>query len=242
MPIVFCVDCSGNRGKGLKTRTIALVVLAMENIKRPDLSNTSMFIDALKDLGAADDDPAIQAAIRFVSRTQNLESSHNPTKFGAKVNDGSFFYTPAGEGESKAGTETNGGLRGYASMTYAGFKSLLYSGVSKDDVRVQAAKDWITKHYDLNSNPGMGQQGLFYYYHIFAKALDALGEDEFVEADGTRHNWRAELVEVLADKQKEDGSWINDADRWYEGSPNLCAAYSLLALAYCKPEAEKPKK
>ena len=30
--------------------------------------------------------------------------------------------------------------------------------------------------------------------------------------------------------QREDGSWVNDADRWYESNPYLVTAYSVLAL------------
>ena len=42
--------------------------------KRPDLSNTQFLVDALKTLGAKEDDPNIQKALVFVSRCQNLES------------------------------------------------------------------------------------------------------------------------------------------------------------------------
>ena len=67
-------------------------------------------------------------------------------------------------------------------MTYAGLKSMIYAGVRPDDPRVKAALKWIDMHYDLKSNPGMGDAGLYYYYHTFAKALDALGYDEFVDS------------------------------------------------------------
>ncbi|MDB4533858.1 terpene cyclase/mutase family protein [Vicingaceae bacterium] len=230
---VFMKSIQWKKGEGIEDSDPRIGGAGYGKHNRPDLSNTSMFIDALKALDTDDNDPAMQAAIKFVSRSQNLESSHNTTPHGAKINDGGFYYTPAGEGESKAEKTANGGLRSYGSMTYAGFKSLLYAGVDKNDIRVQAASDWISKHYDLDANPGMGQQGLYYYYHIFAKALDAYGENVFIDGEGKKHNWRAELVEVLASKQLKDGSWTNEADRWYEGSPNLCAAYCLLALSYC---------
>ena len=92
---------------------------------------------------------------------------------------------------------------------------------------------WLRKHYSLKDNPGLGQQGLYYYYTTFAKTLSALGEDEFEDADGAKHDWRADLVETLATKQRPNGSWINGADRWYEGDPNLLTAYALLALSHC---------
>jgi squalene-hopene/tetraprenyl-beta-curcumene cyclase len=203
--------------------------------QRPDLSNTQFLLEALKTAGAKPDDPAIQKALTFVSRCQNLETEHNNTPFAAKIDDGVFYYTPAAGGTSQAGVDPNGGLRSYASMTYAGLKSMIYAGVSKDDPRVAAALKWIQKHYSLNDNPGLGKQGLYYYYHTFAKTLSVLEMDELTDATGTSHNWRSELVARLAQQQKPNGSWINEADRWYEGDPNLVTAYSLLALSHCEP-------
>ncbi|MFG0332961.1 MAG: prenyltransferase/squalene oxidase repeat-containing protein [Maioricimonas sp. JB049] len=208
--------------------------------QRPDLSNTQFFMEALKAAGVEADDPAMQKALIFVSRSQNLESEHNTTPFAAKIDDGGFYYTPAAGGTSQAGTNPDGGLRSYASMTYAGLKSMIYAGLSRDDERVQAAQEWISRHYRLEENPGMGQQGLFYYYHTFAKTLSVLGEDVFVDSEGTRHDWRAELTNQLASLQQDNGSWINPTDRWYEGDPNLVTAYALLALSYCDPPETSP--
>ncbi len=209
--------------------------------KRPDASNTSFFLDALDALGEDADSVAIQNAKTFMARCQNLPSPDNTAQWATKVSAedrGGFIYTGAGAGESKAGETPEGGLRSYASMTYAGLKSFLYAGVSKDDIRVKAALDWIQRHYDLKSNPGMGQQGLYYYYHVFAKTLDAYGEPTLVDANGVSHNWRGDLVKQLASTQNEDGSWINPADRWYEGDPNLVTSYALLALSYCDPDGK----
>jgi squalene-hopene/tetraprenyl-beta-curcumene cyclase len=206
--------------------------------KRPDLSNTQFLMDALKAAGAGPDDPAVKKALVFVSRCQNLETEHNTTPFAAKNPDGGFYYTPAAGGTSQAGDALpNGGLRSYGSMTYAGLKSMIYAGVGPKDARVKAAVKWIQEHYDLKSNPGMAkpEEGLYYYYHTFAKALAALGEPALIDAKGAKHDWRHDLTAELISRQKADGSWSNDADRWMEGDPNLVTAYSLLALSYCKP-------
>lgn len=201
---------------------------------RPDLSNTSFLIEALHDLGRGDDDPAMQKALVFVSRCQNLESQYNTSPFAAKVNDGGFFYTVAAGGQSMAGKTDDGGLRSYGSMTYAGFKSMIYAGVKRDDPRVKAAYEWIQKHYTLDENPGMGPAGLYYYYHTFAKALSAIGDDQIVDASGKSHDWRAELAQKYIESQNADGSWVNKTPRWLEGDPNLVTAYGLLCLSYCK--------
>lgn len=201
---------------------------------RPDLSNTSFLVDALHEIGRGEDDPALQKALLFISRCQNLESEHNTSPHAAKVNDGGFYYTVAAGGQSQAGQTPEGGLRSYGSMTYAGLKSMIYAGVSRDDPRVKAAYDWICKHYTVTENPGMGDNGLFYYYHTFAKALSTIGDEHVIAADGKSHNWRAELAEHLISLQKDDGSWINANARWLEGDPHLVTAYSLLALSYCR--------
>jgi squalene-hopene/tetraprenyl-beta-curcumene cyclase len=208
---------------------------------RPDLSNTTFFVEAMNALGRDADDPAMQKALLFISRCQNLESPHNTTEFAGKINDGGFYYTVAAGGNSFAGKEPDGGLRSYGSMTYAGLKSMIYAGVGKDDPRVKAAYDWIKKNYTVSDNPGMGDAGLYYYYHTFAKALATMGDERLATADGTSHDWRAELIQQLASTQKADGSWVNGNNRWLEGDPNLVTAYSLLALSYCQPkDAGKP--
>jgi len=204
--------------------------------KRPDLSNTQFFLDALKAVGNDENSEAVKRALTFVSRCQNLETEFNTTPFAAKNPDGGFYYTPAAGGSSMAGTTPDGGLRSYGSMTYAGLKSMIYAGVSPDDPRIKAAVKWIGMHYDLTSNPGMGDAGLYYYYHTFAKALDAMKYDVFVDQQGVKHDWRAELRAELARRQLPDGSWVNEADRWMEGDPSLVTGYALLALAYCKPQ------
>lgn len=202
---------------------------------RPDLSNTHYLVEALRASGNDENSDAIKRALVFVGRCQNLESEHNTTPFAAKVNDGGFYYTPSGEGNSPAGKEANGGLRSYGAMTYAGLKSMLYAGVKSDDPRVKAASTWIKKNYDLKANPGLADNGLYYYYHLVAKAFDALKEDKITDASGKVHDWRAEMLDELAARQKSDGSWVNDNKKWFEGDPNMVTGFAILALTYAKP-------
>ncbi len=203
--------------------------------KRPDLSNTSFLMDALKQCGADSNDEAVQKALIFVSRCQNLETENNTTPFAAKNPDGGFYYTPVAGGGSGAGTTADGGLRSYGAMTYAGLKCMIYAGLSPSDPRMQAAVKWIQQHYSVDENPGLGQPGVYYYYHTFAKALDVLGQNEFVDAQGHKHDWRRELGAKLVSLQRPDGSWVNPERRWMEGDANLVTGYVLLTLAYCRP-------
>ena len=202
---------------------------------RPDLSNTQFLIEALKTSGLDEGDDAFRKALVFVSRSQNLESEYNTTEFAPKINDGGFFYTPAVGGQSKAGTTPDGGLRSYGSMTYAGLKSMVYAGLTADDPRVRAAFEWARSHYTMTENPGMGQQGLYYYYMTLGRTLDTLEVGELIDADRVVHDWREDMAEQLFRAQKPNGSWVNEADRWYEGDPNLVTAYALIALSKTEP-------
>ncbi len=204
--------------------------------ERPDLSNTAFFIEALKSLDTPADDPAIQRALVFVSRCQNLEGQWNDTKFGPLVNDGGFYYLIPTEKvdpkDSDRYTE-NGGLRSSGSMTYAGFKSLVYAGLTKSDPRTEAALKWIGNNYSVTKNPGQGDAGLFYYYQLFGSALAASQLDRVTTKEGER-DWRADLVAQLAKTQQADGSWVNTNRQFMENDPNLCTAFALLALSHCK--------
>lgn len=204
---------------------------------RPDLSNSAFTLDALIAAGVPKDDPAIKNLIVFVGRCQNLPSEFNELPYAEKVSEddkGGFVYTPVDAEKSRSKTPA-GGLRSAGAMTYSGLKSFLYAGVNKDDKRVKAAVNWITRHYTLGENPGMGKAGLFYYYHTFAKALNALGEDYIVDANGKKHDWRRELFEELKERQAENGSWRNAEDQGFgEAAPELATAFAMLALSYCK--------
>jgi squalene-hopene/tetraprenyl-beta-curcumene cyclase len=197
---------------------------------RPDMSNTAFMVETLHQLGAGKDDPAIQRALTFITRCQNLESPQNSSPFAAKVNDGGFYYTVAAGGSSVAGTEENGGLRSYSAMTYAGLKSMIYAGLDEKDPRVMAAQKYLRNNYSVETNPNLGMSGLYYYYMTMSKALKVNGEPIFEAKDG-KHDWKAELTKQLKARQREDGSWFNEEKRFMESDPNLVTGYALLVLA-----------
>jgi len=207
---------------------------------RPDLSNTQFFLDALKAAGTPADDPAFKKAAVFVSRCQNLKSEHNQLPWAGKINDGSFIYSAADGGSTKTSDAPDAPLTGYGSMTYAGVKSLIYAGVGKDDKRVTEAVTWLRKNYTVEANAGMPPQlagrGLFYYYHTMAKTMALLGEDEFADDKGIKHDWKTDLFRAIEKRQGKDGSWTNPTDRWMEGDPYLVSGYMLMALSYLQPK------
>ena len=214
----------------------------------PDLSNTQFAIEALRSAGVPKDDPVFSKAARFLQSVQNDSESNNAeyTLEDGRIvviqDDGGAFYKP---GESKAGIEElpdgRVAFRSYGSMTYALLKCYLLAGVPKTDPRVQAAVRWVKNNYTLEENPGFetakdpgaAKQGYFYYLMMMAKALDLLDVDTVKDKDGIEHDWRAEIRAELESRQKEDGSWVNEADRWYEGMPVIATSYALITLADC---------
>lgn len=212
--------------------------------KHSDLSNTYLAIEALKasrtialrDESKKEPELNWEAAITFISRTQNLKATNDLADIS---NDGSFNYFP---GDSKAGYQKNPdgseSLRGYGSMSYAGLLSLIYARLDSDDRRVLAVKKWIGENYTLKENPGLatkekpelGQQGLYYYYNAMSKALSAAGMNFVRLENGDKVDWRSDLARELLIRQREDGSWVNGNSRWWESDPILVTAYALLTL------------
>jgi len=208
-----------------------------------DLSNTHFVLQALHysrplaaESGSATDKKMVldwDAAITFVSRCQNLPETSGDWASDDEEVKGGFVYFP---GNSKAGIkELPGGkvaLRSYGSMSYAGLLSFIYAGLDKSDPRIEAVLTWLQNNYSLDENPGMGEEGLFYYYHTMAKALAVCEIDILELADGTKVDWRRDLSVRLLNQQSEDGSWENTTGRWWENDPTLVTAYALLALEH----------
>ena len=215
---------------------------------RPDLSNTQLMLDALHEANASAKDPSVERAVIFLTRCQNLKSTNAAAWAQSGANDGGMVYTPANDGESFASEMAGEGrtgekmptgtraLRSYGSMTYAAYKSMLFAGLSKNDPRVQAALKWIEHNFTFSENPGLGQQGYYYYIHAAARAMLACGNDELTDTAGTKHNWREELIDSIIVRQRPDGSWQNPEARWMEDSPDLATVFAVLALE----EAMKP--
>ena len=130
-----------------------------------DLSNTYLSIEALKlSRHIAQDDasgkqPELnwEAAIQFISRTQNLKETNDLPETG---DDGSFNYFP---GNSKAGHRTSPDgskvLRGYGSMSYAALLSMIYAELDENDIRITAVKKLVVGKLHRQREPGPRHQG-----------------------------------------------------------------------------------
>ena len=203
---------------------------------RANLANTLAPLQALYETrafaGANESKINREALLDFLHRTQN-SSAVNREAYVCEdtANGGGFMYHP---GKSFAGEVKmpNGqaGYRSYGSMTYAGLLCYFYAGVDQKAPEVQGALEWARRHFTVEENPGMDDQGLYYYYHLMARALAAYNVDKIKTADGKTVDWREALSRKLLALQKPDGSWVNAEGRWMEDNPVLCTAYALMAL------------
>mgnify|MGYP001617948682 FL=1 len=208
--------------------------------KHSDMANTLQALEALyysRHL-AADENLADRrdlnwpAVIHFIQSCQNLPT-HNSERWasGDPQNKGGFIYYP---GHSMAG-ETNlpGGrvaLRSYGSISYAGLLSYIYAHLQREDPRVQAVVNWLRGNFTLEENPGLGAQGLFYYYYTLTKALTIYGADYVETTDGRKIKWREDVAVKLINLQDKDGFWVNANGRWWEKDPVLVTAYMAITL------------
>jgi squalene-hopene/tetraprenyl-beta-curcumene cyclase len=211
------------------------------NERPSDLNNTLAALEAIRAtdhlvrdrLPAGTPELNWAAAIAFIQNCQNLPS-RNPAPWVSDrpADRGGFVYYP---GHSMAGGETNAttgrvALRSYGSISYAGLLSYVYCDVRREDPRVAAVLDWLRANYTLEENPGMGPQGLYYYFHLMTKALNAAGVDALELTQGRTIDWRLDLATRLLNLQNGDGSWANTNNRWWEKDPCLVTAYSVLTL------------
>ncbi len=208
----------------------------------PDLPSLSAFLQGLYDTGVSTNDVAYQRAQVFLSRVQMLDEV-NEMSYADDSAQGGFIHAPVAElasiedpaGHSMAGTITeltaDGRAltrpRAYGSMTYAGFKSLVYANIDPDDPRMASAWKWIQENYTLEENPGMGHEGYYYYLVTMARALDALGVDEI-----NGRNWREEMIDTIHELQYTNGAYKVLNPRWMENNDVLIAAYALIALQH----------
>ena len=228
----FLVRLQSGEGDGITPDDARYGGIGYGSRPHPDLSNTQFALEALRATELGADAGTFQRAVLFIERCQNLRRVNEQPW---ATNDGGFVYYP---GLSQANPDATGGepRHSYGSMTYAGLLSFSYCDVPRDDPRVQAALDWLREHYTVDKNPGMGYQGLYYYYMVMAKALSAYGEKYLVDNKGRKHYWALDLANKLIALQHPEGYWVNsESDRWMEDNKSLVTAYCMIALDRCRP-------
>jgi len=186
---------------------------------RADLISLEYGLRAMKEAGTASNDAAWDKAIKFLQRTQNNSETNDQ---GWATNDGGFIYYP---GYSQAGD-----TRSYGAATYAGIMSYAWANVKKTDPRVQAVMKWVRENYTVDENPGLGQKTVYYYYMVFAKALQAMGDPVIVDSKGRRHNWREDLGRKLLALQHPEGFWVNTDKAELQDNPVLVTTFTMMAI------------
>ena len=203
-----------------------------ERKKKADMSNTNWALEAIaaaKQVGVEVDPRVHERALVFLKRCQN-DPEVNDLAYAAANPDGGAIYRPDDSKAGKVIIRGRQGWRSYGSMTYAMLKGYVYADLKKDDPAVAATWRWISNNYTLAENPGMRDAGLYYYYVTFAKALAAYGRRTVTDEFGEEHDWAVELGQMLIEKQRKDGSWVNANPRWYESDSVLVTSYALMAL------------
>lgn len=215
-----------------------------------NLSTTGFAADAMETSGLPKDDEFWKLCVEFVRKCQNNSETNTDKDFVAKLkaqglsvgDDGGLYYTPSEDRKlHKAGTVKvvdKEVIQSYGSMTYHGIKTYLFAGLKKDSPEVKAAIDWIRKNYSVEAHPGFPYdnaqrnhlRGLFYYYFVMARAMDAIGEKPFKTFDGKEHDWAAEMGEQLLKLMKDNKMWVNENPAWWENDPALVTSYVLNTL------------
>ncbi|MBS1818152.1 MAG: hypothetical protein JSU08_09500 [Acidobacteria bacterium] len=185
-----------------------------------DIISLEYGLRAMKEADLPANDPAWEKAIKFLQRTQNNSETNDQTW---AANDGGFIYYP---GNSQIRDTT----RSYGSASYAGIMSYSWANVKKSDDRVQAVLKWVRNNYTVDENPGLGQKTLYYYYMVFAKALQATGESVIVDARGQRHNWREDLGRKILSLQHPEGFWVNEDRAEMQDNKVLVTSFTMMAM------------
>src|SRR5205814_10549587 len=124
----------------------------------------------------------------------------------------------------------DGGTKSYGSVSYAGLLSYTYANLKRDDQRVKGVVKWISNNYTVDENPGLGQKTVYYYYMVFAKALQAIGESTITDAKGVRHNWREDLAKKLIALQHPEGYWVNPVPDEMQDNKVLVTCFTMMAI------------
>jgi squalene-hopene/tetraprenyl-beta-curcumene cyclase len=198
-----------------------------------DLSHTRRVLQALREAGYehAETYPKANIFLRLLQK--------NTDRMGADTShfDGGFFASPVVADVNKAGRVPGASaerpvFRSYATTTSDGILALLAAGIPPNDERVQAAMDWLRQHPGWAYPGGIPQDDpaqwhrVLVFYHLAVRA-------ETYAAVQEPGSWREEIVLLLAEKQRDDGSFSNPYGAPNkEDDPMLATALAVQALSY----------
>jgi len=178
-----------------------------------DLSHTRRVLQSLQ-LTENQKDSSFSKAKYFLSLLQknNKDSRLHPTGSPSqKIKyDGGFFASTVTVSTNKGDvTEDDFSFyRSYATATADGLLALLACGIPKDDKRVQDSFDWLLSHPNLEFPEGIPTDNfnqwhrVMFYYHLAVRG-------QAYRAMNYEKDWEKDFVNILLEKQNEDGSFSN---------------------------------
>ena len=184
-----------------------------------DLSYTRHVLEALQDADAIDSIIASRAQL-YLKRMQRDGGFYFSSVVNA-ANKGERIPTPDGEGTI---------YLPYATATSEGMLALQATGVKPDDSRVRLAIEWLESHPDLEHPGGIprdhpeGWGQVLFYYHLAIRG-------EVAMACRNAGRLKGPMTELLADRQRGDGSFVNPLGTLMkEDDPILATALAVTAL------------
>lgn len=191
-----------------------------------DLSMTRYVLEALAASGVQVGGPTFEKAAVFLRKCQNFIPGAEPRGHDIADRDGGFFFSPVVVDANKAGRSSTG-FRSYGSPTADGLLSLLTIGRGLEDPRVRAAREWLVRRHSYEAVPdyddiriGKSTRGLWFYYAAASttalRSLNLPLEPAYTPA--------------LLERQRADGSWVNQENRVKEDEPLIATSLAIRAL------------
>lgn len=177
--------------------------LAKGTVGHVDLSHTRRALEALREAGYHDA-AMIKKATRFLRLLQKHPSHPSSPR---NAYDGGFYFSPVVLDQNKAGRKGDV-FRSYATPTCGGLLALLAAGHGLDDEPVKAAVGWLEANPILGYPQGIPEEDpdqwrkVLFFYHLSVRA-------EAYHAIRKGGAWKEEMVRLIAERQKKDGSFAN---------------------------------
>lgn len=193
-----------------------------------NLSATVFALDALASAQVLDESTRRAAAV-FVRRCQN--------------EDGGFHFIYDDPVRNKAGLASWQPMRynSYGSATADGLRALVLCNWPEDKTRIQQAVSWLHRYCNLQSHPGQynaahePQRNAVYYYYLaslvqtYSACPDVFEKPPFQQEA---------IATILAQHQREDGSWRNPLSLVREDEPLVATPLAIIALAHVLTKGE----
>jgi hypothetical protein len=206
-----------------------------------DLAHTRRVLDALRVAGV-DEQSVFARSESFLRLLQRHPDEKRPqpgtdptvNTIDAKPGyDGGFYFSPivlvANKGRQ---SETGQQFRSYATATCDGVLALLAAGVSSDDERVIAARNWLKRHPAWDAPAGIPADhpepwaDALHFYHLAVRS-------EAYAGLCMQGDWQSELFAVLLPQQRDDGSFANArSSLMKEDDPILSTTLAVNALIH----------